>query len=286
MNKSVSFIVSAILAVSLISNLFINVYAGTEEENGNNPTVTWFSGDAVFTTTYLPIDKLPGVETLPGGMLGPIGIPAGEAQFGEKGVKISGLSDGVVTICFPIKSVELNQGWGGKIGFWTGSKWKLLKTTFATTQEDPTSMACTSITRNGSYTLIKWIADSSKLPQTNEISNEISSSCDYVDSIWTNVIDVVRGDNEIDFSGTIDELYFVSSKNLAGKTVTAIYLGSIPEGSQVITGSFSGVLVLSEEEPNTYILSGSGTIMYYDGNHGNHWSIDFGDCTQDLVQTY
>lgn len=281
MKNFVSILMSAFLAVTLLSNSFINVSANGDEETGNIPTVTSLFGDTTFATTILPVVKLPGVDELPNGMLNPIGFPAGEVKFGENGVKVSGLSDGNAKVCFPVRSVELNQGWGGKVGFWTGSKWKLLKTTFSTDQEDPTSMACATISQNGTYSFIKWIADFSKLPKVTETS----TSCEYIYGLLINVMDDTDY-HETYQTGTIDALLFDSLKNLAGKTVTATFLGGIPDGSYEITGTFTGILETADWDPNTYVLPATGTFTRLYSSNGWHWSLNFGDCTQDWVATW
>lgn len=128
----------------------------------DDPVVTPVSGDMEFTATVVPIDGLPGVAELPGGMLVPVGFPESEAQFGSNGVQVTDFESGKAAACFSITGVEI--GWGGKVGVWDGSKWVLLPTTITSYFENLVSSACATITGNGTYTFIRWVADPSLLP--------------------------------------------------------------------------------------------------------------------------
>lgn len=128
----------------------------------NDPVVTPVSGDMEFTTTVVPIAGLPGVAELAGGMLVPVGFPAGEAQFGSNGVRVTDFASGKAAACFSITGVEV--GWGGKVGMWDGTEWVLLPTTITSYAESLVSSACATITSNGTYTFIRWIADVTLLP--------------------------------------------------------------------------------------------------------------------------
>jgi hypothetical protein len=127
----------------------------------DDPVVTPVSGDMEFTTTVVPIASLPGVAELAGGMLVPTGFPESEAQFGSDGVRVTDFESGKAAACFSITGVEV--GWGGKVGMWDGSKWVLLPTTITFYEENLVSSACATITSNGTYTFIRWIADPSLL---------------------------------------------------------------------------------------------------------------------------
>jgi hypothetical protein len=102
-------------------------------------------------------------------MLAPAGFPAGEKQFEGKGVQISGFTYGTAKACFPVTAV--NQGWGGKVASWNGTKWELLSTTISAQVDSPYSLACADITANGTYAFIYWIVDPSKLPTNSSVCN-------------------------------------------------------------------------------------------------------------------
>jgi len=127
-----------------------------------DPQVTPVSGNTKFGVELLSIQDLPGVTTLSSGMLAPAGFPAGEKQFEGKGVQISGFTYGTTKVCFPVTAV--NQGWGGKVANWDGTKWEFLSTTITAQEDTPYSFACADITVNGTYAFIAWVVDPSKLP--------------------------------------------------------------------------------------------------------------------------
>lgn len=129
--------------------------------SSGNATVTPVSGDAVFSVSAVPLLQLPGQTTTAAGLIVPSGFTLGEKQFDGSGVLVSGLSYGTAKACFPISA--LNQGWGGKVGYWDGSVWKLLDTSISTPEEGTFSWACANISANGTYALITWVVDASKL---------------------------------------------------------------------------------------------------------------------------
>ena len=159
MKKAVLPIISFLLVLTLLLGSFGNVKAATDDA----PVVTPVSGDIVFTTTVVPIVSLPG-STAFGLMPVPVGFPAGEAQFGGDGVRVTGMDSGKATACFSIATVKINQGWSGKVAVWTGAKWAKLATTITPLDESPTSLACATILGNGTYAFIVGVGDATKLP--------------------------------------------------------------------------------------------------------------------------
>ena len=125
------------------------------------PVVTPVSGDMEFTTEFIPIAQFPGTTEF-NQMLVPVGFPAGEAQYQGDGVIVSGMDSGAATACFYITGTE--YGWGGKVGLWDGTKWVKLATTITPVEESNKSLACATITGNGTYAFIRYVVDASLLP--------------------------------------------------------------------------------------------------------------------------
>ncbi len=165
-------------ALSMVLTLafMISLVGTAAAASSGSATVTPISGDAVFTVSSVPVLKLPGQTTTAGGLIVPSGFPLGEKQFDGNGVLVSGLSYGIAKACFPISG--LNQGWGGKVGYWDGSVWKLLDTSVSTPEEGTFSWACANISANGTYALITWVVDASKLVGQSTLS-ECSFADDY-----------------------------------------------------------------------------------------------------------
>ena len=172
MNKKSSIVFSLVITLALMLTL-----VGTAAASSSSPaTVTPVSGDATFSVTRVPVEQLPGQTTTAAGLIVPSGFPLGEKQFDGDGVAISGLSYGFAKACFPITA--LNQGWGGKVGYWNGSAWKLLDTSISTPAEGTFSWACATISNNGTYALITWVVDASKLP------TQKSSQCSFANDFY------------------------------------------------------------------------------------------------------
>ncbi|MEA5079275.1 MAG: hypothetical protein VB013_11965 [Anaerolineaceae bacterium] len=168
-----------ITASIILAVIFILTLVGTAgASTSGQATVTSITGDSSFTVAPVAMLQLPGQTTTSSGLVVPSGFPLGEKQFEGKGVLVSGLSYGTAKACFPISAV--NQGWGGKVGYWDGSVWKLLDTTISTPQESATSSACANISNNGTYALITWVVDASKLVVTKTKLPECSFAGDYV----------------------------------------------------------------------------------------------------------
>jgi hypothetical protein len=161
-------------ALTLVLTLaFVLTLVGTAgASSSGQATVTPITGDSSFTVAPVAVLQLPGQTTTAGGLVVPSGFPAGEKQFEGNGVTISGLSYGTAKACFPISA--LNQGWGGKVAYWDGSVWKLLDTSISTPAEGTFSWACSTISNNGTYALLTWVVDASKLVVTQTKLTECS----------------------------------------------------------------------------------------------------------------
>lgn len=174
MNKKTRFVLSLVLMLTFVLTL-----VGTASASSGGPaTVTPVSGDLVFSVSPVPVEKLPGQTTTAAGLIVPSGFPLGEKQFDGNGVAVSGLSYGTAKACFPISG--LNQGWGGKVGYWDGSAWKLLDTNISTPAEGTFSWACANISANGTYALITWVVDASLLPVIK------LTECSFADELYYN----------------------------------------------------------------------------------------------------
>ncbi|NMC35138.1 MAG: hypothetical protein GYA36_22165 [Veillonellaceae bacterium] len=125
------------------------------------PVVTPVSGDMEFTTEFIPIVQFPGTTEF-NQMLVPVGFPAGEAQFEGDGVIVTGMDSGKATACFYITGTQ--YGWGGKVGLWDGTKWVKLATTITPIEESNKSLACATITGDGTYAFIRYVVNASLLP--------------------------------------------------------------------------------------------------------------------------
>ena len=148
----------------LVLTLLLGSFGSAKAEVGDDPVVTPVSGDMVFTTEIVPIASLPGTIVLASQMLAPVGFPEGEAQFEGAGVRVTGMDYGKATACFPLSTIAVNQGWGGKVGVWNGTKWVLLPTAITTTDDEAAgTTACAPIAGNGTYAFIKWVVDPSLL---------------------------------------------------------------------------------------------------------------------------
>lgn len=153
-----------LFSMMLVLSLFLGSFATAKAAPGDPPTVTPVSGDTDLSTEIVAIPALPGITTLSGGMLAPVGFPAGEAQFGGNGIRVTGMDSGKATACFYLSAAAINQGWGGKVGVWTGAKWLLLPTTITLPEETNNAIACATISGNGTYAFIKYVAEPAKLP--------------------------------------------------------------------------------------------------------------------------
>ncbi|NMC35141.1 MAG: hypothetical protein GYA36_22180 [Veillonellaceae bacterium] len=164
MKKYIFSVFSFLLVITLLLGSFGIARAAADDD----PVVTPISGDNEFATEVIAIASLPGTYELATQMLAPVGFPAGETQFGGNGVRVSGLSTGKASACFTLSTAAIDQGWGGKVGVWNGTKWVLLPTTITALNESPNSLACATITGDGTYAFIKYIVAPDKLPRIQE----------------------------------------------------------------------------------------------------------------------
>ena len=146
----------------IVLSLLLASFGGAKAAIDDDPVVTPVSGDMEFTTEVVPIASLPGTIELADLMLAPTGFPEGEAQFEGSGVMISGMDSGKATACFAVSGTQ--WGWGGKVGMWDGTKWVLLSTSITKAEEALNSLACATVTGNGTYAFIKYVAEPDKLP--------------------------------------------------------------------------------------------------------------------------
>jgi len=161
---------SIAISLLLVFTLLLGSFTTTQAAAGDDPMVTPVSGDLEFTTEIVPIAHLPGTTALASQMLVPVGFPAGEAQFGGNGIRISSMDSGKATACFSLNTVAVKQGWGGKVSVWNGAKWVLLPTTISTTSDEAASTtACATISGNGTYAFIQYVVAPEKLPKVNPL---------------------------------------------------------------------------------------------------------------------
>ncbi len=224
----------------LVLSLLLGTYGSAKAAPGDDPVVTPVSGDTEFTTAVVPIAALPGTVTLDDGMLAPVGFPTGEAQFGSNGIRVSGMDQGKATACFFLSAAAINQGWGGKVGVWNGSKWVLLPTSITTTEESNTATACASIAGNGTYAFIQYVAEPDKLPKARE--------CDFDVDLYLTGFSTI---NTEDYSqGWLTGAMFYSTHVLTGLPISMRLYQSIPAGQFVVeeTGYGTGF----SSGPNLY----------------------------------
>lgn len=153
-----------LLGFVLLLTLVLASFSSAKADSADAPTITPVSGDQLFSTSFVSPEALPGSTKL-GELTVPVGFPSGEAQFGGLGITVSGMDYGQASLCYNIKTVAVDQGWGGKVGLWTGTKWELLPTTITAPTEGTLSSACATISGSGTYAFIKYVADASLLPK-------------------------------------------------------------------------------------------------------------------------
>jgi hypothetical protein len=166
-------VVIPLFSCFLVLTLLLTSFSIAKADSNDDPVVTPVSGDMEFQTEIVPLTNLPGTTEL-NQMLVPVGFPTNEAQFGGNGVLVKSMDSGKATLCYFIRSIELKQGWGGKIGIWNGTKWNLFATSITIPDEGSYSTACTNIYGSGTYAFIKYIVDRSLLPTKPECSFTIT----------------------------------------------------------------------------------------------------------------
>lgn len=266
MKKTLVPIFSFLLVIAFVLGSFGTAKAAP----GDDPVVTPVSGDTEFTTEVVPIAHLPGTTQLASQMLVPVGFPAGEAQFGGNGIKIVGMQKGSATACFSLNAVAVQQGWGGKVGVWNGSKWVLLPTTITTAEESSTSLACAAITGSGTYAFIQYVTQPDKLPTMGE--------CDFdIDMMVLTGYVTVNGEGFL--QGWVTGAMFVSDRVLTGLPVSVRVLRTDPDGYFIMDGTGYGEL--AQYGPGVY-----GTVfddfLWYTEQESSFYSatfyVTFGNC--------
>jgi hypothetical protein len=245
------------------------------------PTATSISGDQVFTVKVISTSSLPGITTTSNGLVVPAGFPQGEKQFEGDALVLSDFSYGTVTTCFPVNAV--NQGWGGKVGYWTGSAWKLLDTTITTPEESSFSWGCAKVYENGTYAFLKWITNSSLLPAEPVETNK--PTCDF--EVAMVVLDPSSPpqyfDDHIHFTDG-NSFALMADENLAGRHIKVTFVSSEPVGTYLISGKSGNVLiadgVLSLIDTDIYVVPTvqSFTGDLYTSNETITYDLDFGSC--------
>lgn len=175
---------SLIMGVCLVLTLLLGSLGSARAAAGDDPAVMPISGDTEFTVEIVPIAQLPGTYDLTTQMLAPIGYPDGEAQFEGPGLTVTGFDHGKASVCFFLSTVAVNQGWGGKVGVWTGTKWAKLETVISTTSDEAAeTKACATITGNGTYAFIRYVVKPDLLPKKNPVCSEKTFAMPYVQPV-------------------------------------------------------------------------------------------------------
>jgi len=233
----------------LVLSLLLGSFATAKAAPGDDPVVTPVSGDATFATEIIPIVSLPGVTTY-GEMLVPAGFPAGEAQFGGNGVRVTGFDASKATACFSLSAAAVNEGWGGKVAVWDGAKWVRLATSITTVEESNTALACATITGNGTYAFIKYIAEPDKLPTYGKCSDDtlvgIRFDYNYPEGIFT----------------VYEAIVLHNPAPAVGSTVSFQLLSISPEGL-LPSGPYSGSGSVTISLPGAAIVSAASPIVFY-----------------------
>ena len=118
----------------------------------NDPVATANYVNASFNQSPIDVVQLPGTFISSNGLYFPSGFAVGEAQFGGKGIQISGVPAGKkVQICFSFPVYD--YGWTGNIYQWNGTKWSIQPTT-SVVSSNSEHHYCTKNGQNGTYSLI------------------------------------------------------------------------------------------------------------------------------------
>ena len=250
------------LAASVILVLVLLLSSsGTVLANSPQPTITLLSGNAPFSLSFVDVSALPAASVVSSGnLLLPAGFPVGEKQFEGQAIRVSGLAPSTAKACFPITA--LNQGWGGQVAAWNGTQWELLTTTFDTPSESTISWACATITGDGTYALLAWAVDPSKLVAY------YPPSCGEMAFAYPDDFDLVSGVGWVMSSGVIYSYFPIP----VGTTVSFQILNVEPPGSFTSGLSGSGVVTTSEE--NVPVPGVWHTLVTFDPEVVFHFSSD------------
>ena len=264
---------SLIMVISLLLTSQGSVSAEAVQNSSTSPSVAWVSGDNTFTVAPIAVVSLPGITTLSNGMIVPAGfkVPA-EKQFEGVGIQISGFDSGKLNACFAMTGV--NQGWGGQVGQWTGTQWKLLPTTITSPKETAYSLACATVSGSGVFALLKWVVDASKLPSAKP-------DCGYsiVDMYGSQPYDYEGNYNGTSYTSVFDRWTIQSDSDLTGKFVTVTVLSSLPVDTFTL-GSISGTLQPIGENYYQFEVNPTAEYTQYNSNDSVTYRLDFGSCSQ------
>jgi hypothetical protein len=253
-----------LISFLLVFSLLLTSFGSAKANSGDDPVVTPISGDMVFTSEVVQPSALPG--TLPSGqMFVPAGFPANEAQFGGNGVLIKGLDSGKATLCYSFPEVEVKQGWGGRFGMWNGAKWVLLPTTITTADESPNSIACATITGSGTYAFIKYVVDSTLIPQM--------SVCNFgIDYVFNYDYGYVYGG--------FDSTHFTIGLNVSisiptGTPVTYSMINLDPDWTGTIISGLNGFTTVTSFNPSQQWANFDSDIIEISQNPGPSFTAHY-----------
>ena len=264
---------SLVMVLSLLLTSQGSVSAEAVQKSPAGPSVSWVSGDKTFTVEPIAVVSLPGITTLSNGMIVPAGFKnAAEKQFEGVGIQVSGFDSGKLNACFAMTGV--NQGWGGQVGQWTGTQWKLLPTTITSPKETAYSLACAAVSGSGVYALLKWVVDASKLPSSKP-------DCGYsiLDMYGTQPDEYEGYYSGTYYTSVFDRWYIQSNSDLTGKFVTVSVLSSSPADTFSL-GSISGTLQLDGGNYYYFEVDPAAEYTQYNSNNSITYLLDFGSCSQ------
>jgi len=246
MKKGTPVIISCLLVLTLLLGSFSTARAAA----GDDPFVTPVSGDKDFTTEIIPIAHLPGTTQTAGQMIVPVGFPEGEAQFGGNGIRVIGMDSGKATVCFSLDTIAVQQGWGGFVGVWNGSKWVKLATSISTTSDEAAATTgCATITGNGTYAFIKYVTEPAKLPSYGQCGFEVMA---FPIESEEGPIFPVSKTIALPSYDLLMEAAIVGTSNgyvvPVGGTVSYKIISTVPAGFILAGGSGSGIVAMNNAE--------------------------------------
>ncbi len=175
MKRSVVLIVMIALLASIFLTGFVIPGGGV---NWGDPTTMPIMGDTAFIAKVVDPSSLPGTYIGAGGYPLPSGFIEGDAQFGGKGLVLSGVDFGLQQTCFPFPTYY--YGWRGSVYGWDGAKWVKYTTTITEGQDGAITTACAKTFGNGSYALLvgfnQALAPAPALPPEEECTSDLGMS--------------------------------------------------------------------------------------------------------------
>jgi hypothetical protein len=237
----------AFFSFLIVLTLLLGSFSTARAAAGDDPFVTPVSGDKEFTTEIVPIAALPGSTQTAGQMIVPVGFPEGEAQFGGNGIRVLGMDSGKATVCFSLDTVAVQQGWGGFVGVWNGSKWVKLATSITTTSDEAAATtACATITGNGTYAFIKYVTEPAKLPSYGQCGFEVMAFPIEGGELpflpFKSTIALPSYDIEMEVAIVMTSNGYVLP---VGGTVSYKIISTIPAGLILAGGSGSGIVAMN-----------------------------------------